>query len=197
MVALDRFKAGDARQDELAAAAVTGKEMGRNAVDDDDFVGVDDVFIEFQWCAELGRTEVDESRIHAVVLIGLDAADDFFAADEDVFFRRLGAVRALGKDDVDVVIGDAGQVQFVDDIDKELIGMVPRAGDVGDDEADLIAFLDFFLQRGAADRMTHAVDRRLFDVDCRDVFPFHDPDNVFFRELDSLRSFTNIKSKFL
>ena len=186
MVALDRFKTGDARQDELAAAAVTGKEMGRNAVDDDNFVGVDDVFIEFQWCAELGRTEVDESRIHAVVLIGLDAADDFFAA-----------VRALGKDDVDVVIGDAGQVQFVDDIDKELIGMVPRAGDVGDDEADLIAFLDFFLQRGAADRMTHAVNRRLFDVDGRDVFPFHDPDNVFFRELDSLRSFTNIKSKFL
>ena len=36
MVALDRFKTGDARQDELAAAAVTGKEMGRNAVDDDD-----------------------------------------------------------------------------------------------------------------------------------------------------------------
>ena len=97
MVALDRFKTGDARQDELAAAAVTGKEMGRNAVDDDDFVGVDDVFIEFQWCAELGRTEVDESRIHAVVLIGLDAADDFFAADEDVFFRRLGAVRAWAK----------------------------------------------------------------------------------------------------
>lgn len=95
--------------------------MGRNAIDDDDFVGVDNVFVEFQRRAELGRAAVDEGRVHAVMLIGLDAADDFFTADADVFFRRLGAVRTLSEDNADVVIGDAGQVQFVDDVDEELI----------------------------------------------------------------------------
>ena len=48
VVALDRFETGNAGQDEFAAAAVTGEEMGRNAIDDDDFVGVDNVFVEFQ-----------------------------------------------------------------------------------------------------------------------------------------------------
>ena len=196
VVALDRFETGNAGQDELAAAAVTGKEMGRNTVDDDDFIGVDDVFIEFQRCAEFRRAKVDEGRIHAIVLISLDTADDFFATDDDVFFRCLSAVRTLGKDDVNVVIRDAGQVQFVDDIDEKLIGMVPSAGDVGDDEADFIAFLNFFLQRGAANRMTHAVDCGLLDINGRDVFSFHDPDDVFFWEHNSLCSFTNIKSKF-
>jgi len=121
VVALDRFETGNAGQDEFAAAAVTGEEMGRNAIDDDDFVGVDNVFVEFQRRAELGRAAVDEGRVHAVMLIGLDAADDFFTADADVFFRRLGAVRTLSEDNADVVIGDAGQVQFVDDVDEELI----------------------------------------------------------------------------
>ena len=74
--------------------------------------------------------------------------------------------------------------------------MVPGTGDVSDDEADFIALLDFFLQRGAADWMTHAVDRRLFDIDSRDVFAFHDADDVFFREHDGLCIFTNIERKF-
>lgn len=121
VVALDRFETGNAGQDEFAAAAVTGEEVGRNAIDDDDFVGVDNVFVEFQRRAELGRAAVDEGRVHAVMLIGFDAADDFFTADADVFFRRLGAVRTLSEDNADVVIGDAGQVQFVDDVDEELI----------------------------------------------------------------------------
>ena len=46
VIALNRFEAGYAGQDELAAAAETGKEVGRNPVDDDDLVGVDDVFIQ-------------------------------------------------------------------------------------------------------------------------------------------------------
>ena len=74
--------------------------------------------------------------------------------------------------------------------------MVPRTRDVSDDEADLVAFLNFFLQRGAADRMTHAVDCGLFDIDSRDVFAFHDADDVFFREHDGLCIFTNIERKF-
>lgn len=44
--------------------------------------------------------------------------------------------------------------------------------------------------------MTHAVDRRLFDIDSRDVFAFHDADDVFFREHDGLCIFTNIERKF-
>ena len=90
VIALNRFKARYAGQDEFATAAKTGEEVGRNAVDDDDLVGVDDVFIQLQRCAQLGCAAVDEGRIHAVVLIGLDAVDDVLTADGDVFFRRLG-----------------------------------------------------------------------------------------------------------
>lgn len=110
MIALNRFKAGYAGQNELAAAAETGEEVGRNPVDDDDLVGVDDVFIQLQRRTQLGRAAVDEGRVHTVMLIGLDAVDDFLTADGDVFFRRLGPMGSLGKDDVDIVVGNPGQV---------------------------------------------------------------------------------------
>ena len=60
VIALNRFKAGYAGQDEFAAAAETGEEVGRNPVDDDDPVGVDDMFIQLQRSAQLGRAAVDE-----------------------------------------------------------------------------------------------------------------------------------------
>ena len=80
------------------------------------------------------------------MLIGLDAVDDFLSADGDVFFRRLGPVGSLRKDDVDVVVGNPGQVQFIDDVDEELVGMIPRACNIGDDQADFITGLYLFGQ---------------------------------------------------
>lgn len=196
MIALNRFKAGYAGQDEFAAAAETGEEVGRNPVDDDDLVGVDDMFIQLQRCAQLGRAAVDEGRVHTVMLIGLDAVDDFLTADGDVFFRRLGPVGSLRKDDVDVVVGNPGQVQFIDDVDEELVGMIPRACNIGDDQADFITGLYLFGQGGAADGVAHAVHRRFFYVDGGDVLSFHDVGNMFFRQFDGLCRFTNTESKF-
>lgn len=55
-IVLNRFKAGYAGQDELAAAAETGEEVGRNPVDDDDLASASiNVFIQLQRRAQLAK----------------------------------------------------------------------------------------------------------------------------------------------
>ncbi len=91
----------------------------------------------------------------AMVLVELHAMGQLFTDDSDVFFRGLFAVGALCEEDADVIIRDAAAVQFIDDVDDVLIGMVPDAGDVSADDADLVAFGNDFGERLAADRVTH------------------------------------------
>ena len=91
----------------------------------------------------------------AAVLVELHAMGQLFTDDSDVFFRGLFAVGALREEDADVIIRDAAAVQFIDDVDDVLIGMVPEAGDVSADDADLVAFGNDFGERLAADRVTH------------------------------------------
>ena len=74
--------------------------------------------------------------------------------------------------------------------------MIPRACNIGDDQADFITGMYPFGQRSAADGVAHAVNRRFFDVDGGDVLSFHDVGNMFFRQFDGLCRFTNTESKF-
>ena len=49
-----------------------------------------------------------------VVLVKADPAGDFFSDDSYVLIRGLGSVRTLGKNDGNILIGDACLIEFVD-----------------------------------------------------------------------------------
>ncbi len=197
MVFLDRFIACHARKDQLAAAAVTGKEVGGDAIDHDDLVCFYRVLVQPYRCAA-GRVAYVHQFIHgfAAMLIQFDTLCHFFADDCNVFFRRLFAVGALGKEDAHIFIGDAGEIQFVHDVDHILVGMIPSAGDVGAHDAHLVAFGNSFLQRFAADGVSHTVDGGFLHVTGRHRISFQYIGNMFLRQHDFLRAFAKSKFKF-
>ena len=84
-------------------------------------------------------------------------------------------------------------VQFEDDV---LIGMVPDAGDVSADDADLVAFGNDFGERLAADRVTHTFQGSGFNVAGRSRGTFEDVEDVFFRQGNFLGGLTKAEFKF-
>ena len=197
MVLLNGVEAGNARKAEVAAAAEAGHVVGGDGFDEDDRVRIYDALVDPDFGAEGGLSEVGLlGFVGGDVLVHGDAAGDFFADAGDVLFVGVGAVGALREDDADVLVGDAGEVQFVYDVDQKFGGAVPGAGDVGDDEADFIAALYDFLQWGAADRASHSSKGRFFDVagGCRDAF--QDVRNMVFRQHDGLHAAAECEFEF-
>ena len=122
VVDLDGLISGNAREDQLAAAAVACEEVRGDAVDDDDLICFDGVLIQPDRSASLGIADMDELvHLLAAVLVELHAMGQLFTDDSDVFFRGLFAVGALREEDADVIIRDAAAVQFIDDVDDVLI----------------------------------------------------------------------------
>lgn len=77
------------------------------------------------------------------MLVHGNASRHFFSHTFDIFRVGVRPVGTLGENDENVFIRNSCEVQFIDYMDSEIAGMVPRAGDVGDDKADLVAFLYF------------------------------------------------------
>ena len=197
VVDLDGLISGNAREEQFAAAAVACEEVRGDAIDDDDLIRFDSVFVQPDRSASLGIADVDEFiHVFAVMLVELYAVGQLFANDSDIFFRGLFAVGALREEDADVIIRDAAAVQFIYDVDDVLIGMVPDAGDVSADDADLIAFGNDFGERLAADRVTHAFQGSSFDVAGRGRCAFEDVENVFFRQGNFLGGLAKAEFKF-
>ena len=198
MVFLNGVPARHTGEDQLAAAAVTGEQVGRDAVDDDDLVRGDDVLVEHDLRAQLRRAHAGQLVVvAAVVLVHLDALRDFLTDDADILFRRLLAVRALGEDDIHVFIGHTGQVQLVDHMNHVLGRAVPRARHIGNDEAHLVPLVEHFLQGLAADGMAHGLNGCLFHVAGRHRAAFQHFADMFFRQFDILRRLADSKSEFL
>ena len=184
-------------EDELAAAAEACHVVGGDGIDEDDLVRIYDALVDPDFGAEGGLSEVGLlGFVGGDMLVHGDAAGDFFADAGDVLFVGVGAVGALCKDYVDVLVGDAGEVQLIYDVDQKFGGAVPGAGDVGDDEADFVAALYDFLQRGTADRASHSSKGRFFDVagGCRDAF--QDVRNMVFRQHDGLHAAAECEFEF-
>lgn len=197
VVDLDGVVSCHAGKNEFSAAAVAGKEVGGNAVDDDDFVRFYGVFVDPYGGAAAGVAYVDQFvLVHAVVLVQFHPLGQFFAYHHDVFFRCLFSVGALGKEDADVFIRYAGQVQFVHHMNDELVRMVPDTGDVGADDADFVSFGDDFLQGFGSNGMTHAFQGGFFDVAGRCGVPFQYVQNMFFRQTDFLGAMAETEFKF-
>ena len=170
VVAHDRFITGNARQDGFAAAAKPGHRMEGHGTGQDDLVGLDDVRIEIDVIAIGGRPDFGQlGGIAAVMADDLYALDHVCTADDGIFFRRMGPMRPLGRDDRNLVILDAGLVQFIDD-DGQHLGRMDQAGNIADDDGDRIAGLDDIFQRRAANRMAQGLaDGSLFIGDGVDM----------------------------
>ena len=157
VVAHNRFIAGNTGQDGFASAAKTGHGMEGYGAGQDDFIGLDDVRVEIDVIAMRRRPDFGQlRRIAAVVADDFDALDHVFAADDDVFFRRMGPVRPLGRDDGNLFVPDAGLVQFIDD-DRQHLCRMDQTGNVTDDDSYRIAGLDDVFERCAADRVAQSL----------------------------------------
>ena len=197
VVDLDGLISGNAREDQLAAAAVACEEVRGDAVDDDDLIRFDGVLIQPDRSASLGVADMDELvHLLAAMLVELHAMGQLFTDDSDVFFRGLFSVGALREEDADVIIRDAAAVQFIDDVDDVLIGMVPDAGDISADDADLVAFGNDFGERLAADRVTHTFQGSGFDVAGRSRSAFKDVEDMFLRQGNFLGGLAKTEFKF-
>ena len=135
--------------------------------------------------------------IEAVVLVELYPLRQFFAHHGDIFFVGLFPVGALGEEDADVIIRNAGQVQFIHHVNDELVRMVPGTGDVGADDADLIPFGYHFLQRLASDGMPHALDGCFLYVTGGRRISFQHVQDVLFRQLHFLCGVAETEFEFL
>lgn len=197
VVDLDGVVSCHAGENQFPAAAVAGKEVGGNAVDDDDFVRFHGMFINPYGGAAAGVAYVDQFvLVHAVVLVEFYPFGQFFAYHHNVFFRCLFPVGALGKEDADVFVRNAGQVQFVHHVDNELVGVVPDTGDVGADDADLVAFGNDFLQGPGSDGVAHAFQGGFLYVTGRGGVSFQYVQDMFFRQAHFLRSAAEAEFKF-
>ena len=197
VIDLNGFITGNARENQLSAAAVACEEVGGDAVDDDDLVSIDCMLIDPDRSAQLRIADMDEFvLVFAVMLVQLDTGSDFLADDADIFFRCLRSVSALGKEDADIAVRDLCAVQFIDDMDDELIRMVPCTGNISAYNADFVALSDDFLQRAAADRMAHAFQCGFFHVASGRRISFKNIGNMFFREHDFLSSLAEAEFEF-
>ena len=120
------------------------------------------------------------------MLVHGNALRHFFSHTFDIFRVGVCPVRALGKDDKNIFVRDSCEIQFINHMDGEIAGMVPRAGDIRHDEADLVAFLYFFGKRRGADWAAHTFDSRFFNVAGSGRYTFQYVGYMLFGEHDRL-----------
>ena len=189
VVLLDGIPPCYAGKDKFASAAEACHVMGGKSVQENDFVRFRDAFIQPYFRAAGGHAHTGEHVfIPAVMLIHGNASRHFFSHTFDIFRIGVCPVRALGEYDKNIFVRDSREVQFIDHMDGEIAGMVPRAGDIRHDEADLVAFLYFFGKRRGADGAAHTFDSRLFNIagSCRYTFQY--VGYPFFGEHDRLET---------
>ena len=162
VVALDGLVTGDAGQQHLAAATEARQEVIDHAAGDDDLVTGHGVAVEPHRRAAAGIAHMHQmGGIAAIVVDDADAAADVLAQQAGLFVAHMGTVRARGRDDEDVTVGDAAGIEFFHhhvDVDR---GRLPQAGHIGHQQADLLAGVDDVLQTGRADGMAQGLTHGL------------------------------------
>ena len=93
----------------------------------------------------------------ALVVDKPDAAVELLPHQRDVLLLGLLAVGAGGAEDEDVLIGDADPVEPFHQNGQIGTGLLPAAGDVRDDNADLIPRLNGLLEGARADRVIQRI----------------------------------------
>ena len=150
VVLLDRRLAGDAGQDDLAAAAEAGVHVRRDVAERDAEVDALDDVVDEDRRAE--RCDAAEGEAARLVIVG----DEVRVAEEVAVLRGRPRVRrpveAGGVDRIDVRLGDAGALQLGDE-QREERGGRRRAGRVVEEDGDLLAGPDALGERRRADRI--------------------------------------------
>ena len=146
--------AGDARQDALAAAAEARHEVVHHAAGEDDLVTGQGPLVQPDRGAPTGGAHIGQDvLVRADVVLHPDPVVHRLGHQADVLFLCLAAVGSGGGENEDVLIPDAGGLQLRDQDGEIGVRRLPAAGHVGDDDADLVAGLHQFLQRGGVDGM--------------------------------------------
>ena len=115
MVFLDCFPTGNAGKDHFSSAAKACKQVRHDPSGHDDEIRFDNTAIEFNWGSMRRGPHKDKVFTDVtVVLVKAAPAGGFFSADSYVLIRGLGSVRTLGKNDGNILIGDACLIEFVD-----------------------------------------------------------------------------------
>ena len=165
VVLLYRVPSCHAGKNKFAATTETCHIVSGNGIDQNHFVRPGHSFIDKNFRSAACRSHISEAvLIPAVVLVQFDTLCRFFAYAFYIFLFRVGPVGSLGKNDTDVFIGNAGTVQFIDDMNDEIPCVVPGTGDIGNDKADFIAGTDLFGQRSRFCRVAHTCKRSFFDI---------------------------------
>ena len=93
-------------------------------------------------------------RFFAAVLINFNAVYYFLTADNYVFFVSLRTVRALRNHDADIFIGNACKIQFINNMNENLVCM-HKAGNITYNNCYFFALVNALLQRFAVNRLAH------------------------------------------
>lgn len=103
------------REGSFSSAAKACKQVRHDPSGHDDEIRFDNTAIEFNWGSMRRGPHKDKVfPVVTVVLVKADPAGDFFSDDSYVLIRGLGSVRTLGKNDGNILIGDACLIEFVD-----------------------------------------------------------------------------------
>ena len=152
VVSHDGLPAGDARQDALAAAAVARHEVVHHAAGEDDLVAGQGPLVQPDGSPPAGGAHIGQVvLVRADVVLQPDPVVHGLGHQSDVLLLRLAAVGAGGGEDQDVLIPDAGGLQLPDQDGDIGVRRLPAAGDVGDDDAHLVAGLHQRFQRRGVD----------------------------------------------
>ncbi len=203
VILLHRIPARNARKNQLSSPAEAGHFMSGNGIDEDDLIclchaGIDPYVRTPGSHAHMG----EHGFIRRNMLVHLNAPGHFLAHAGDIFLIRMRTVSALGKDDVHILIRNAGPVQFIHHMNGEFPLPVPGPGDIGHHEAYLISLFHQFRKRLRPDRMAHHFQSCFLHIAGRSRDPYQYIRNMFLRQQHRLRApairqFEFFKSHFL
>lgn len=138
MVTHDCFIAGNPRQNSLAATAKPGHGMEGYSTGYDNLIGPNCFGIKPDIITVARRTDFQKIILIAAVMIDDGKATyHVFTADHFIFFRRMSPVSPLSRNDLDLLIRNTGQIQFIYN-DRQHLCRMDRARDVTDDDGNRI-----------------------------------------------------------
>ena len=141
-----RHAGGDA----LAPAAEAGEDVVAYPAREHDLVGLGHDAVYIHLVAAHGLAQVYQIVRAAVVGDYLDAAHGLLAREDELFLTGRGLVIAGGYHDGDVAVRHAAGVALVEQAREIGVRAVAGAGEVADDNGDLVARAQLFAQWRAA-----------------------------------------------
>ena len=95
--------------------------------------------------------------------MNFNAVYNFLPANQHIFFRRMGTVRACCNNNGNIFIRNAACINFINN-NRQKIGSTHKASNIAYNNGNLIAFLHNVFQRSAFNRTAQRIKRSLFNI---------------------------------